>query len=124
MSDNAVPIPNEENATSRFPKTVMVQIHGRWHVVVTACQALDCLVNRFPERQGPSYTRAVDTCEALLIGRGSPEGAQAAFIVSAMASGHQFEVHDDGIELDERLAVVAAENGLIDLLLELESELT
>ena len=104
----------------RFPKTILVQVEGRWHVVGTADEALQCLRNVFPDRNGPSHRRAVDTCAALLQGNTTAEGAQATFMVAAMEGGHPFEVHDDGAELEERLVVAATENGLLDMLLEVD----
>jgi hypothetical protein len=104
----------------RFPKTILVQVEGRWHVVGAADEALQCLRGAFPERNGPSHRRAADTCAALLLGNTTAEGAQATFIVAAMEGGHPFEVHDDGAELEERLVMAATENGLLDMLLEVD----
>jgi phage-related protein len=104
----------------RFPKTILVQVEGRWHVVASADEALQCLRDVFPDRNGPSHRRAVDTCAALFLDNTTAEGAQATFIVAAMEGGHPFEVHDDGAELVERLVVAATENGLLDMLLEVD----
>ena len=104
----------------RFPKTILVKVEGRWHVVGAADEALQCLRDVFPDRNGPSHRRAVDTCAALLLGNTTAEGAQATFIVAAMEGGHPFEVHDDGSELEERLVMAATENGLLDMLLEVD----
>jgi hypothetical protein len=105
-------------SSHRFPKTILVKVEGRWHVVGAAEEALRCLRDVFPDRNGPSHRRAVDTCAALLLGNTTAEGAQATFIVAAMESGHSFEVHDEGNELEERLVMAATENGLLDMLLE------
>lgn len=107
-------------ARLRFPQTILVKVEGRWHVVGTGDEALQCLRNVFPDRNGPSHRRAVDTCAALLLGNTTAEGAQATFIVAAMEGGHPFEVHDDGAELEERLIMAATENGLLDMLLEVD----
>lgn len=104
----------------RFPRTILVQVEGRWHVIGAADEALQCLRNVFPDRNGPSHRRAVDTCAALLEGNTTAEGAQATFIVAAMESGHPFEVHNEGSELEERLVAAATENGLLDMLLEVD----
>ena len=104
----------------RFPRTILVQVEGRWHVVGAADEALKCLRNVFPDRNGPSHRRAADTCTALLEGNTTAEGAQATFIVAAMEGGHPFEVHDEGSELEERLLAAATENGLLDMLLEVD----
>lgn len=104
----------------RFPKTILVQVEGRWHVVASAAEALQCLRKVFPDRNGPSHRRAVDTCAALVEGNTTAEGAQATFVVAAMESGHPFEVHDEGTELEERLVAAATENGLLDMLLEFD----
>jgi hypothetical protein len=101
-----------------FPKTILIQVEGRWHIIGTADEALRCLRDVFPDRNGPSHRRAVDTCSALLLGNTTAEGAQATFIVAAMEGGHPFEVHDDGSELEERLVMAATENGLLDMLFE------
>lgn len=106
----------------RFPKTILLQVEGRWHVVGAADEALQCLRNVFPDRNGPSHRRAVDTCTALLQGNTTAEGAQATFIVAAMEGGHPFEVHDEGTELEERLVAAATENGLFEMLLELDED--
>lgn len=108
-------------APIRFPKTVLVQVGGRWHVIRHAREALGCLQSKFIATEGPSYKHAWDTCEAVARGAGA-EGTQAAFIVASMEGGYPFEVYDDGWELDERLAAVAAENGLLDMLLELDGD--
>jgi hypothetical protein len=104
----------------RYPKTILVQVDGRWHVVGAADEALRCLRDVFPDRNGPSHRRAVDSCAALLLGNTTAEGAQATFIVAAMEAGHPFEVHDDGPALEERLVMAATENGLLDMLLEVD----
>lgn len=104
----------------RFPKTILVQVEGRWHVVAAADEALQCLRKVFPDRNGPSHRRAVDTCADLVEGNATADGAQATIIVAAMEGGHPFEVHDEGTELEERLVAAAAENGLLDMLLELD----
>jgi hypothetical protein len=104
----------------RFPKTILVQVEGRWHVVKSADEALRCLRDVFPDRNGPSHRRAVDTCAALPMGNTTAEGAQATFIVAAMEGGHPFEVLDEGPELEERLVAAATENGLLDMLLEVD----
>lgn len=90
-------------------------------MIRNAREALGCLQSEFIATEGPSYKRAWDTCEAVIRGA-APEGAQAAFVVASMEGGHPFEVYDEGFELDERLAAVAAENGLLDMLLELEGD--
>jgi hypothetical protein len=113
---------SETASSLRFLKTILVQVEGRWHLVGAADEALQCLRDVFPDRNGPSHRRAVDTCAALLLGNTTAEGAQATFIVAAMEGGHPFEVHNEGIELEERLVAVATENGLLDLLLELDEQ--
>ena len=118
MSRGAGP---DDLAPKRSPKAVLVQVGGRWHVIRNAREALGCLQSEFIGTEGPSYKRAWDTCEAVIRGA-ALEGAQAAFIVASMEGGHPFEVDDDGWELDERLAAIAAENGLLDTLLELDGD--
>ena len=106
----------------RFPKTILVQVEGRWRIVGTADEALQCLKNVFHDRNGPSHRRAVDTCTNLVLGNATAESAQATFIVAAMEGGYSFEVHVDGAELEERLVGAATENGLLDMLLDLDQD--
>ena len=108
----------------RFGKTILVRVDGRWHVVETADQALQCLRGVLPDKDGPSYRRALAVCQATLRGDASTEGAQATFIVAVMEGGHPFEVHDAGADLEERLVAAATENGLLDMLLELDEDRT
>lgn len=103
----------------RFLKTILVQVVGRWHVVGAADEALRCLTDVFPDRNGPSHRRAVDTCSALVQGNTTPESAQATFIVAAMEGGHPY---DEGADLEERLVAAATENGLLDMLLDLDED--
>ena len=103
-----------------FANVVLVRVEGRWHTVKTVDQALHCLRNVFPDKTGPSFRRAMNTCEAARLGIGAVEGAQATFVVAAMEGGHPFETHEEGAELEERLVVAAVENGLLDMLLELD----
>jgi hypothetical protein len=106
----------------RFPKTILFSLEGRWHFVGAADEALECLKNVFPDRKGPSHRRAVDTCAAFVLGNATADGAQATFIVAVMEGGHPFEVLDEGAELEERLVAAATENGLLDMLLELDED--
>lgn len=110
-----------ERDDALFAQTVLVQIDGRWHPAGDAYRALELLDVHFPTETGPSHTRAVAACESLMAGKMSPEGAQSTFVVAVMEAGLPFELHDEGPELMEKLVEIEAENGLFDVLMEIDA---
>jgi hypothetical protein len=100
-----------------FTRVVALQISGRWHFVETADQARQCLRDKFDGHDGPSFQRALSTCETVFAGPVPADGLQAAFTVAAMEAGYPFEVHDRDQTLLERRVDAEAENALADLFL-------
>lgn len=108
-----------ERPTTRFTfsHVVAVRIGGRWHFVETADQALKCLRDEFAGPLGPSFTRALNTCDAVSAGLVPADGLRAAFVVAAMEAGYPFEVHKRDHTLMERRVAAEAENALTEMLL-------
>lgn len=64
------------------------------------------LLNRWPEKQGKSYRRAVLNCSAALRGQGPSDVAQWSFVVAAMEAAISYEVVD---RLDSEIAAICKE---------------
>ena len=93
-----------------YDRLIAIEIDGEWFPIESAAQSLEFLRKQWPERTGPSYLRAVSSCEAFLAGDGTMLGARAAFAVAAMEAGMQFELYDDLLTFTEaRVACVAAD---------------
>ncbi|RYE51919.1 MAG: DUF982 domain-containing protein [Hyphomicrobiales bacterium] len=103
-----------------FTHVVALEIDGRWRFVETVDQALECLHEEFIGHDGPSFRRALNTCEAVFAGLVPAEGMRAAFVVAAMEAGYPFEVHARDQTLLERRIDVETENALIDVLMHTE----
>lgn len=99
-----------------FDATIFLLIEGQWVFVSNAKQALDCLQQRFPDTSGPSFIRAVTTCEACLAEMATPQSAQVTLVVAAMEAGFPFEVIEDASEALERRTDLEAEAGLRTIL--------
>jgi hypothetical protein len=118
--ENGMRSPNGTGPTPAhltFTHVVALQIGGRWHFVETADQARQCLRDEFDGHDGPSFQRALSTCEAVIAGLVPADGLQAAFTVAAMEAGYSFEVHDRDQTFLERRVAAEAENALTDMFL-------
>lgn len=93
-----------------FDKVVSIKLGQRWVAVESVGQALDCLRERWPVSDGPSFQRALANCEAAVAGHGSAVAARTAFVVAAMEAGLPFELHKDEFGFLEQEIAAAAEN--------------
>ena len=64
------------------------------------------LLNRWPEKQGKSYRRAVLNCSAALRGQGPSDVAQWSFVVAAMEAAISYEIID---RLNSEIAAICRE---------------
>lgn len=78
--------------------------------VETASQALVCLAEKFPQRKGPSYRRAVAARQAFLSGAEPMMGAQSKFIVAAMEAGIPFEISENRVSRLREISIATEES--------------
>lgn len=106
-----------------FDAAVVLTMDGQVQFIEDAAQARRCLVDRFPDADGPSFKRAMTACDDCLLGRGSGAAARIMFVVAAMEAGFPFEVIDDPGRALERRTDLAAEAGLLSILSDEPAEL-
>jgi len=101
-----------------FDVAVVLTIEGEPVFVDDVSTARACLIERFPDADGPSYRRALAACDASLLGHSSGEVSRIVFVVAAMEAGFPFEVIEDAANALERRTEIEALRGLRSLLLE------
>lgn len=95
-----------------FDIPVVLEIDGDRFFLSSVEDARECLEAHFPEKSGPSYKRAVETCAACRVGIGTADAARVTLIVAAMAAGYRFEVIEDRQRALELLTDIRAEKAL------------
>lgn len=95
-----------------FDTPVVLEIDGDRFFLSSVDDARECLAAHFPEKSGPSYKRAVETCASCHAGIGTADAARVTFIVAAMAAGYRFEVIEDRHRALELLTDIKAETAL------------
>jgi hypothetical protein len=99
-----------------WDRLVSIKIAGEWLPIRDSEAAWTCLQERWPRVRGPSYRRAVATCESALAGEYPAVAARAAFVVAAMEAGLQFSLHKDEFDfLEQKIAGVAKESAREEL---------
>ena len=94
-----------------WDRLVSITVADEWLPIRDSEAAWTFLQERWPRVRGPSYRRAVATCEASLAGEAAPVAARAAFVVAAMEAGLQFSLHRDEIDfLEQKIASVARDS--------------
>jgi len=94
-----------------WDRLVSIKIADEWLPIRDSEVAWTCLQERWPRVRGPSYRRAVATCEAALAGEFPAVAARAAFVVAAMEAGLQFSLHKDEFDfLEQKIAGVAEDS--------------
>jgi hypothetical protein len=102
---------------SAFDAAVILTIEDEPVFVNGAAGARTCLVERFPDPDGPSFKRALAACDTYLLGGTSGAVARIMFVVAAMEAGFPFEVIEDAAHALERRTELEAEAGLRSILL-------
>jgi hypothetical protein len=85
-----------------FDASVILTIEDEPVFVDGAAGARTCLVERFPDPDGPSFKRALAACDTCLLGGSSGGVARMMFVVAAMEAGFLFEVIEDAAHALER----------------------
>ena len=126
FADNAHPMTDTVEAASRsslaFDSPVFLRLHDHWIFIDAVVAARHCLLDHFPDKQGPSHARALCACDLVLSGNGPSELARTTFVVAAMEAGFLFEIIDDAALAYERRIELEAENGLRSILQRLDDD--
>ena len=65
------------------PVDVTLEGLNNRRTITATCFACECLITLWPDRRGPAYFRALETCSAALRGREEQSAARRAFIAAA-----------------------------------------
>ena len=78
------------------------------HVIRDVEAACKALTGNWPNKRGPSYRRAVGTCEAALAGERPGSAVRITFVVAVMEAGFPFQLYDDEISmLEDEVAMIS-----------------
>lgn len=66
-----------------IPVTMSLGPLGEYAVVASTSQAVECLLQKWPERRGPRHRDALDTCYKVLDGHRSVIDARQALVEAA-----------------------------------------
>jgi hypothetical protein len=69
------------------PVTLCLGPPGEYAVVASTSQAVECLLQQWPERHGPRHRDALDTCYKVLDGHRSTIDARQALVEAADEAG-------------------------------------
>jgi hypothetical protein len=102
---------------SAFDAAVILTIEDEPVFVDDAAGARMCLIERFPDSDGPSFKPALAACDACLLGGSSGAVARIMFVVAVMEAGFPFEVIEGPAHALERRTELEAEAGLRSILM-------